>query len=856
MGTDGELSELVNLIPKNGELVNVRGLDIVVDLDLSNKDAKLLCVHKVVEKIVYLFSDGRNVEYYVEGAKNTVTFGPLDDVEGIHKGVAIGNIVVLTGTNHNAYLRWTGDGYKYIGTHIPYLDIRIWSDSEFHDEKTWRPRIPMSSLGEVIEDWIKTEAKEKYYDVYLNSLKKDYFMESFFIRYAYRLYDNSIAYCSPPILIPCATKYPSLILDIHYLSEKEGIEIQFKAWKSWMKVYPNIKAGTLDTYKDFSDIIRSVEFYISPIQMNGSNVHFVPKNNRIGQNSVVYSGGYFDLSTYTIAGRYGVWFTTDQLDEKVIGASSFHLLKKIDYSTFINCEYVVLNGTDDNGESIAEFNLRDIWSRPSLIDDTPFEATVGENLFAYNSRLFLSKTKRWPFQGVDVGCFFPYSSRGNKIKAVYVKIESNSGTVVVKLNKKEYYDYCIGYYIISEYDYGSACRWFYYPNEDATEVTFETDNTRAPFITNKLKRHPMLRGCYLYNGMDSVFKSMSGQNLAKLEETDTKHEELYNEIAYTNPNNMFVIPGIFRFRIGEGEVYGLATSSVALSEGQFGQFPIYVFCSDGIWALTIAKDGSIERADPVSRDVCNNPASITQIDGAVVFTTDQGLMMIQGSEVVNLSGAMEGFNVDESEYFKTTTDEKKFFESYGKEGFDDLVISETKDFREILKDCTIAYDYANRMLRIFPMGESFKGKYYVFSLESREFATVYLGAGNPVTTVVPDYPSSIVQIGQALYRPSERDDNKNTKKGLLLTRPIMLDEPFALKKLQDMRLHYSKFDGTSKCHVIVYVSNDGTNWAIMKSLRKRSYKYYRFAIITDMKDMDALSGMVLRYDLERTNKLR
>jgi hypothetical protein len=158
------------------------------------------------------------------------------------------------------------------------------------------------------------------------------------------------------------------------------------------------------------------------------------------------------------------------------------------------------------------------------------------------------------------------------------------------------------------------------------------------------------------------------------------------------------------------------------------------------------------------------------------------------------------------------------------------------------------------MLRIFPTGDNFKGKYYVYSLESGEYATVYQEEG--ITTVVPDYPSSIVQIGESLYRPAERDDNDNTKKGLLLTRPIMLDEPFALKKLQDMRLHYSKFDGTSECNVIVYVSNDGTNWMQLKSLRRKAYKYYRFAIITDMKDMDALSGMVLRYEVERKNKLR
>jgi hypothetical protein len=230
--------------------------------------------------------------------------------------------------------------------------------------------------------------------------------------------------------------------------------------------------------------------------------------------------------------------------------------------------------------------------------------------------------------------------------------------------------------------------------------------------------------------------------------------------------------------------------------------------------------------------------------------------------------------VDESIYFPSKKEDgkvTKFFAQYGKEEFDHIVVSERRDFREILKTCTIAYDYVNQLLRIFPKRENETDsthpyKYYVYSFTTREFASV-VGSEfevrdgesvtyNEVKTVVPDYPSSIVQIGDALYRPAERDDNENTKKGLLLTRPITLDEPFALKKLQDMRLHYSKFDDKSKCHVVVYASNDGTNWAPIRSLRKRSYKYYRFAIITEMKDMDALSGMVLRYEVERNNKLR
>lgn len=315
---------------------------------------------------------------------------------------------------------------------------------------------------------------------------------------------------------------------------------------------------------------------------------------------------------------------------------------------------------------------------------------------------------------------------------------------------------------------------------------------------------------------------------------------------------MFMYSPLNEFVVGDGEILAFSTATAALSEGQFGAFPVYVFCTDGIWVLEIAADGTVSSVKPVSRDVCNNPKSITQVDNAVVFTTDKGLMMLSGAEAVLLSDVLNGHNVKESDYWP-----EKFFENSGEDkGFDALVQDETRDIRDILRSCTISYDYANQLLRIFPEDDG-KGepyKYYVFSLESREYATVISDEG-VVSGVVAGYPSSMVQIGEKLYRPKERDDEE-AKLGMLLTRPMTLDEPYALKKLMDLKLHYSKHDGTSRCKVMMHVSNDGAKWMRLTGLRKRSYKYYRFSIITKMKDMDALSGIVLRYDVERANRMR
>jgi len=158
--------------------------------------------------------------------------------------------------------------------------------------------------------------------------------------------------------------------------------------------------------------------------------------------------------------------------------------------------------------------------------------------------------------------------------------------------------------------------------------------------------------------MDTKFLTQSGINNFSYHDFFTV--QVMPEVAYTMPNtdniiydpnrvqlteqsNPFYYPAINSYRCGNGNVIGMATNAVALSQGQFGQFPVYVFTTDGIWALTIGTgDPLIQSIVPVSREVCNNARSITQIDGGVAFTTERGLYIISGASPVEISDLAEG----------------------------------------------------------------------------------------------------------------------------------------------------------------------------------------------------------------------
>lgn len=127
------------------------------------------------------------------------------------------------------------------------------------------------------------------------------------------------------------------------------------------------------------------------------------------------------------------------------------------------------------------------------------------------------------------------------------------------------------------------------------------------------------------------------------------YEELkLNAVAYTKVASPWVIEKMVELACGE--IYALTSATEALSEGQFGDFPIYAFTDNGIYALSIAQDGTIEAKQAVSRDVLLSTSSTLQIDKAVIYPTKEGLKLISGRNTSLLSKSVGGMNVDESEF--------------------------------------------------------------------------------------------------------------------------------------------------------------------------------------------------------------
>lgn len=854
LGEAGELSECVNLIPQNGELVNVRGMDKFAD---SNYE--LMTTHDINGTRWYISKNKRktntDVIYYdIYYRKEGTSQGTYDKVSLDYEPlrvVPIGSFLCVATEKGVFYLQLKGEKYINLGNTIPDISISLYTKYESGSTTSYYN----FNASDILYDFQK-QAPTLYKSI-INKEGKKCFINPFFVRYAFRLYDGSIAECSPPVLMPCADKF-SLVGDFDYITGTYNAQVVYRFFKHTLYAKLANDEGRAEDLLQFTDIVRSVCFYICPLQMCGGESATQLTSNEDPDTSIIrgfsLSSGKFEserLVKRTSTGTSWVCKSAAFHDE-VRMASTFYLLKEVPLREFITKKEIVVN--DPNDESL---DLRDIREKELLNVDYVSDKVVGDVLFSYNNSLVQGNLKKWYYKPASAYDFFPYLPYNGDSIRMFIEIAEGDKTNVIEIKSNDYAN-------AKNVDVNNI-KYFFYPDDNARTLSLTYGLYARKY---NLTKHPMMRGAYCYNNMgglifttEGVFKDSEGEEFSVRA----------NSVIQSKNGNPLYHSDATEVAVGSGIILGLSTPAKALSQGQFGQFPLYAFCSDGIWALEVADDGTFSAKQPVSRDVCNNPESITQIDGAVVFTTDQGLKLIQGSDVVLLSGHLEGHNVDEDKYFKKSEDGTGFFAKYGLEKFDKLINPETRDIRDIFKTCRIAYDYVNQLLRIFPKREAGKDgkidksipyKYYVYSFTTNEFATVIGnefdngdGTYNEITTVVPDYPSSIVQIGSKLYRPMETE-SEGLQYGLILTRPLTLDEPFALKKLQDMRLNYSKFKGNSKCRVVLYVSNDGHKWEQINSFRGGAYKYFRIAVVTKLTDADALTGAVMRYDLERINKLR
>lgn len=265
-----------------------------------------------------------------------------------------------------------------------------------------------------------------------------------------------------------------------------------------------------------------------------------------------------------------------------------------------------------------------------------------------------------------------------------------------------------------------------------------------------------------------------------------------NKIKVSSTANPFYFPVEQTYEIGYGEIRDMAVATQALSPGQFGQFPVYVFCSDGIYALNVG-DGEVTYSStiPVSRDVLTG--GLASIDDSIVFISDKKVIVLGGSKTKVISDVLRG------DSFRPAIPETDYpIDNMCADAIDDT------EFEDFITDAKIYYNYFLREIYLTREG---KGYMFVYDRTTGLWGKRTISS----TRFIDSYPNLYLQEADGAVKilSSEQLASEAVRHSVFLrTRPMLLSDS-GFKKLARLILRTS-FTGSVKVRILV--SNDGVNY--------------------------------------------
>lgn len=535
-------------------------------------------------------------------------------------------------------------------------------------------------------------------------------------------------------------------------------------------------------------------------------------------------------------------------------------------STFYNIAEINLSDLTDNEFSdlvpVKELSLLNLQARP-VLEDLAYgmHNPKPRHSFTYNNRLnIILEDEQIRASGVSIAnqnpCSgeetFAHSEDENKrrIKKAYVEIYENSQKAYVEVEVDN-----------NNFD---ELRYFAFPHNQAKNlylyITTKLADNNSNYKKYKipLKQHPYLNLSYAFNAFkclrpERCEKQYNDENEYIIPTEDTIHYG--NIIRLSDVNNPFRFSEKYSVSLPVSKIYALSTAAKALSQGQFGQYPLYAFTSDGIWALEVSSTGTYAARQPISRDVVINPDSITQIDNAVLFATNRGIMLISGSEVMCISDTINSSDLFDIAGLPCS---ENFVNLYNATSaiikIDEIKNLTQLPFLDFVKNCKMIYDYTNQHIIVYNPDVQYA---YVYSLKSQQWGMML----NYIQDNVDSYPEALAVMKNNRLVDFSDESNK-APSVLVVTRPFKMNEPDVLKTANKI-IQRGRVNDRSISQVL-YASNDMNNWfvvwssndMVMSGFRGTPYKYFRLAIIRNLDKSESLQGFSVQYEPRLTNKLR
>lgn len=591
---------------------------------------------------------------------------------------------------------------------------------------------------------------------------------------------------------------------------------------------------------------------------------------------------------------YSMYFTN--AENRPYPGESFHLPEFTDgkiNESIKNCAtfYKLCTITLDEAKQtsrkeipIEDDYLQSLMTREVMTDDyLTHDSLCADSSQVYNSRLNLSGVKRTPFNGFRPECMFAYCDRApvgwmvtgnNIIIQSHVFPDNLTINVYIKENGRVHMVSTSGdaAYYLSDMRYSSTedadahinghrakmswGNYLFYPNVNAFKMTihgsYVNDDGSVSWgggtYVIDLRPHEFLNGAFALLDYEIVRKHNYDSDSMPSIVSPYEKIDCGSKVFTSEVNNPFFFPVTGINTVGTGKILGMATAAKALSQGQFGQFPLYAFTTEGVWAMEVSAQGTYSAKQPITRDVCINPDSITQIDSAVLFATDRGIMLISGSQTQCISDSL---NSDTPFDVLSLPCMEKLHEMLGHENDSCFPIA---PFSEFLSSCGIIYNYVHQRIFVFSQKHSYA---YVYSLKSKQWGMVY----SNLTKTVNSYSEALAIDSSGNLIDFSKESEKMMP-GLIVTRPIKLGEADILKTVDTVIQRGYFRSGHVKS--VLYGSRDLFNWHLVNSSVSHHivnrlgtpYKYFRIALLCSLDKDESVYGCTVQYTPRFTNRPR
>lgn len=696
---------------------------------------------------------------------------------------------------------------------------------------------------------------------------------------------------SPPVLLAPGFEFPYKIdysvLAYSYVDSNKSLAhngpfISTITFKSLYKIFLQIDESE-SFFDGWEDIVEAIEVYATPRLIYDS---YAKLRGRIINGSETYED-YYVGKKFRQEGSLELGSRNYSYKDDLLSSTDFRLLHTYELSEFAS----LVGGLEvDPGDAIDEDILLAGRDRLDTTSDMRHYNIAYDNASLYNNRVIASGISE--IMQAKLSCLtavhydngtvpegtVALPAEYDKTAKFYIRVNyhfrDNAGdesvlgcTLPVTIEDGKYLRYGPGISVAGETAYTSIFEYIVVPDTSCYEIELglsidtgkgirDVTSVRLP-----LTEHPRLNCAYYYGGVARNLIDRIIRADGEFAETPkTLHTDLPNKLYISAPDSPFIFPLSSRFTFS-GSVIGAAIATKPISTGQFGDFPIYVFTSEGMWMLQCNDAGDIMTQKPLNRLVAVNALLITPLDNSVLFYTDGGMKIINGSEVLNISEAMRGR--------KWLPGQPVIDRLSQIPGYSPLIeaATDTISFHDYMLGAQgCAYDYSGRRLIFINTDRHYQ---YIYALDTDTWhKTVYRDEERPLAIVrsLNVYPQCYIVRKDDNGYPVLEDWSTSLDESyegtalpcVVMTRSLCLDNPDILKSIRDVRIRGILPGRTkeNKPKYLLLASQDGAQFTPLSSLHGRAFKYYKVIVIADLHPGDRISYIDIDFETRRTNKMR